>query len=116
MPRFTDTHIAGTRRHPQQSYIKCWHIETCNWQPTFAGRTLPQLLAIRALLQRIVTYHLLPNVPVIDAFWTTPFLLPGTVLSTLLVRPLRGGSCGLGPHAMATMHGSTSKECGPSQA
>ena len=50
-----------------------------------AGLTLPRLLANRALLQRIIPYHLLPNVPVTDAFWTTPFLLPGTMLSTQLV-------------------------------
>jgi hypothetical protein len=31
-----------------------------------------------------VSYHILPNVPVIDAWWSTPFLLPETVLSTLL--------------------------------
>ncbi len=49
---------------------------------TTTGLTLPRLLADRALLQRIVAFHLLPNVPVLDAFWTTPFLLPGTVLST----------------------------------
>lgn len=38
-----------------------------------------------ATLRRVIAYHILPNVPVLDAFWTTPFLLPGAVLSTLKV-------------------------------
>ncbi len=49
------------------------------------GLTLARLLADIVTLRRVVTYHLLPNVPVLDAYWTTPFLLPGTILSTLLV-------------------------------
>lgn len=53
---------------------------------------MAQLLAAPATLRRVITYHILPNVPVIDAFWTTPFLLPGTVLSTLLVRLTPFGS------------------------
>ncbi len=50
-----------------------------------ADLTLPQLLASQPTLRRVVGYHILPNVPVLDAFWTTPFMLPNTVLSTLLV-------------------------------
>lgn len=51
---------------------------------TTAGLTAAQTLANVPLMQKIVGYHILPNVPVIDAWWSTPFFLPGTVLSTLL--------------------------------
>lgn len=46
--------------------------------------TFTSALANLSLLRQIVSYHILPNVPVIDAWWSTPFLLPETVLSTLL--------------------------------
>jgi len=49
-----------------------------------AGITLQAALANIPLLQKVVSYHILPNVPVIDAWWSTPFFLPGTVLATLL--------------------------------
>jgi uncharacterized surface protein with fasciclin (FAS1) repeats len=49
-----------------------------------SGLTLQAALANLPLLRTIVSYHILPNVPVLDAWWSTPFFLPGTVLSTLL--------------------------------